>query len=92
MGAGGLPVGVDPEEGDAESCVYENKPAYEGEVEAEEVHLVAPHHRHALVDGAVSVAHVGVVVEDVWGEGVGIVFDDARYYEQVGPQACIDGL
>ena len=58
VGAGGLPVGVDPEEGDAESCVYEDKSAYEGEVEEEDVHLVIFHHRHALVDGGV-IAHVG---------------------------------
>lgn len=53
VGAGGLPVGEHPEEADVTSNAAQDKPAYEGEVEAEEVHLVAPHHRHALVDGAV---------------------------------------
>lgn len=60
VGAGGSPVGEYPEEGDAESCVYENKPAYDGEVEAEEIHLVTSHHSYAPGDVIVVAGSVGI--------------------------------
>ena len=70
-----LHIRSEPEIAYSKSEDAQDAPANKGEVKPQQVHLVAIHHLHAEFDSLV-VLHLGIIVQDEAGHGIGKSLDD----------------
>ena len=91
MGVSRIVVRQQEKESDTQCEDRQDKPANHAEVKQEELHLVALHQSHTLADSFLA-AHLGVVFQDKFRHGVGILFDEARNDEQQCPEQDVDAF